>query len=241
MKFIKAERQTTNSVIATHEILGATVLIEWNNIHPGTGEVLEYDASIEDIITDNDELRERIEEAFHGGKDDSNDDVEIYLHLRDSFDADAAEEMLFEGKIEYSCSYEKIEEVKEYSDGKNDCAFFIEKDGVFELVQYNFTNDVITCHISYENLLRILVYCVNNCWGEVVRLASEKFKSRSGFISFHDDKADANKWRMVDVPDFTVEWIPILEAAFLHVINDEEGDFDMNDYEIEFAEVINDE
>ncbi|MDY7025908.1 MAG: hypothetical protein SVC26_06160 [Pseudomonadota bacterium] len=107
MKFIKAERQSVNSVLATHEIHGATVIAEWNNVHPETGKRGDYDLFIGSIIADDEALCERIEGAFEAGESDENADADIYLHLRDAFDSHDAQELLFEGEIEYSCEYEE--------------------------------------------------------------------------------------------------------------------------------------
>ena len=46
IKLIKATRKSDNQVDVEYSVDGVSVTVEWNNIHPGTGEEAEYDLQL---------------------------------------------------------------------------------------------------------------------------------------------------------------------------------------------------
>lgn len=90
IQFISAKRTSKNSVEATYKINHTTFVVEWNNIHPSTGEVVRYDLQPSVKCADED-LKNRIEDAILTGETDDNADIDIYLFIRDRFDSLDAE------------------------------------------------------------------------------------------------------------------------------------------------------
>ena len=86
IKLIKATRKSDNQVDVEYSVDGVSVTVEWNNIHPGTGEEAEYDLQL-NTKSDDAELALRIDDAIREGETDENDDIELYLAVRDTFDA----------------------------------------------------------------------------------------------------------------------------------------------------------
>lgn len=88
LKLIKAFRTTDNEVkvLYFHKELHYEFLVEWSNIHPGTGEVVDYDLCLS-CLSANESFNERVVKAIRQGESYSNSDVELYLSIRDMFDA----------------------------------------------------------------------------------------------------------------------------------------------------------
>ncbi len=85
IEFIKATRISDSAVDVDYKFDGQLFTVEWNNIHPESGEVGDYDLQINTRSSDED-LACRIDEAIKEGELDSNPDLEIYLYIRDTFD-----------------------------------------------------------------------------------------------------------------------------------------------------------
>jgi hypothetical protein len=87
--FLNAKRTTLHSVEATYSISidnidNEKITVEWNNVHPGTGEICEYDLQI-DTKSENKVLANRVDEAIREGETENNPDLDLYLALRDTF------------------------------------------------------------------------------------------------------------------------------------------------------------
>lgn len=85
IEFLKAARLDDNTVAATYALEGTEFTVEWNNVHPATGEVGDYDLQIATKSSDG-ELACRVDDAINEGETDSNPDLELYLFIRDTFD-----------------------------------------------------------------------------------------------------------------------------------------------------------
>ena len=90
VQFSKVIRTSENSVDVTYLVNGVELTVEWNRIHGGTGEVLDYDLQI-DVKCEDADLRMRAEEAIREGETDENPDLDLYIDLRDTFDASDCE------------------------------------------------------------------------------------------------------------------------------------------------------
>ena len=84
-KFIKAFRTTENEVCAMYSHQSQEFVVFWNNVHPETGDVGDYDLQIK-CLANNENLVEKVENAISSGESDCNQDVELYLAIRDTFD-----------------------------------------------------------------------------------------------------------------------------------------------------------
>lgn len=84
-KFIKAFRTTENEVCAMYSNQSQEFVVFWNNIHPETGDVIDYDLQVK-CLANNENLIEKVENAIKLGESDDNQDVELYLAIRDTFD-----------------------------------------------------------------------------------------------------------------------------------------------------------
>ena len=84
-KFIKAFRTTENEVCAMYSHQSQEFVVFWNNAHPETGDVGDYDLQIK-CLANNENLVEKVENAISSGESDDNQDVELYLAIRDTFD-----------------------------------------------------------------------------------------------------------------------------------------------------------
>lgn len=90
IQFVSVERKSIDSVEVTYKLNDTTFVVEWNNIHPSTGEVVSYDLQPSVQCTD-ENLKYRIEDAIKAGETDENIDIDIYLFIRDRFDSLDAE------------------------------------------------------------------------------------------------------------------------------------------------------
>lgn len=83
---VKAFRVDENrvKVLYFHNERSQEFLVEWNNIHPETGEVGEYDLKL-DCLSNSERLNEIINNAIAKGESDDNPDLNLYFDLRDSF------------------------------------------------------------------------------------------------------------------------------------------------------------
>lgn len=106
IKFINAKRTSKHSVEATYVLDGSPFTVEWNNIHPETGEVCQYDLQLGVKCAD-EALAERIEDAISAGETDDNVDIDIYLCVRDMFDHGDAERLGAYTLTANDCTIEK--------------------------------------------------------------------------------------------------------------------------------------
>lgn len=90
IQFVSVERKSIDSVEVTYKLNDTTFVVEWNNIHPSTGEVVRYDLQ-PSVQCANEDLKNRIEDAIKAGETDENIDIDIYLFIRDRFDSLDAE------------------------------------------------------------------------------------------------------------------------------------------------------
>lgn len=88
IKLIKAFRTDENTVkvLYLHEELHYEFLVEWSNIHPETGKAINYALEL-DCLSRHENFNDRVIDAIREGESDSNPDVELYLAIRDTFDA----------------------------------------------------------------------------------------------------------------------------------------------------------
>lgn len=93
IKLTKTTRINMNCVKVTYELDGKEFTVEWNNIHPGTGETGDFDLMLNVESTDED-LIYRVQEAIREGETDSNPDLELYLDIRDTFDSSDCDELI---------------------------------------------------------------------------------------------------------------------------------------------------
>lgn len=75
--------KNTVGVVYLHEAYQEQFIVEWSNIHPGTGEVCDYDLQI-DCLCDNSLLKFTVEDAIIAGESDANDHLDLYLEIRDT-------------------------------------------------------------------------------------------------------------------------------------------------------------
>lgn len=106
IEFISAKRTSKHSVEATYALDNTPFTVEWNNIHPGTGEVCDYDLQAGAECED-EALAERIEDAISAGETDDNADIDIYLFIRDKFDRGDAERLGVDTLTATDCTIEK--------------------------------------------------------------------------------------------------------------------------------------
>lgn len=85
IKFVNAQRVNENEVHVTYRLNESEFTIEWNNVHPETGDLDAFDLQLTVTSTD-DELAYRVHESIRVGETDSNPDLELYLFVRDKFD-----------------------------------------------------------------------------------------------------------------------------------------------------------
>lgn len=81
-KFIKAFRTAENEVCAMYSHQSQEFVVFWSNAHPETDD---YDLQIK-CLANNENLVEKVENAISSGESDDNQDVELYLAIRDTFD-----------------------------------------------------------------------------------------------------------------------------------------------------------
>lgn len=107
--FVCAIRKSDHDVDVTYRMpdTGDKFTVNWSNIHPETGHTeSSYDLDV-DVRSDNETLAERVSEAIKAGESDDNTDIDLYLTVRDSFDAtDVVEvkELLTEFESQYHSS-----------------------------------------------------------------------------------------------------------------------------------------
>jgi len=90
----KAFRVSDNDVRALyqHNELKQEFVVEWSNIHPGTGEEVPYYLT-DNVICSSGSLEEQVKTAINDGESDENPYLLLYLDLRDSFDSSDAEHL----------------------------------------------------------------------------------------------------------------------------------------------------
>lgn len=86
IKFLSAKRKSFNSVQVTYSLDSTEFTVEWNNIHDGTGEFGDYDLQL-DVKSSDEDLAIRVADCSRVGETDENDDLELYLAIRDTFNA----------------------------------------------------------------------------------------------------------------------------------------------------------
>jgi hypothetical protein len=94
IELVSTEAKSENSVLAKYKLSGSEFSVEWNNIHPGTGEILDQFGLCDghgSVISDDVDLKIFIEEEISKGEDS-----DIYLSLRDTFDASDARDLALE-------------------------------------------------------------------------------------------------------------------------------------------------
>lgn len=85
IKLLSAERVSLNHVSVTYLSGDSQFKVQWSNICPGTGNhVDQYDlqAFCESI---DENLEERVADCLREGETDNNDDLQLYLDIRDTF------------------------------------------------------------------------------------------------------------------------------------------------------------
>jgi hypothetical protein len=84
LKLVKAFRTDENTVkvMYFHNDRKQEFVIEWNNIHPETGEMVDYDLQI-GCLSNSENLNSIVEDAIGKGE---TEDCDLYLEMRDIFD-----------------------------------------------------------------------------------------------------------------------------------------------------------
>lgn len=93
LNLTKAFRVSENRVLVLyyHNERHQEFVCEWNNIHPGTGEIIDYDLQI-NCLSGSAELNEMIKNTIAKGEHDDNPNLDLYLELRDTFNANDCED-----------------------------------------------------------------------------------------------------------------------------------------------------
>lgn len=84
LKAFRVDENTVN-VMYFHNELKYKFVVEWSNIHPGTGSIIDYDLQLECLST-SERFNERVSSAISSGETESNTDIDLYLAIRDTFD-----------------------------------------------------------------------------------------------------------------------------------------------------------
>jgi len=85
IKFVNAQRINENEVHVTYQLNKVEFTVEWNNVHPETGDIDAFDLQLT-VASSDDDLAYRVHESIRVGETDSNPDLELYLFVRDKFD-----------------------------------------------------------------------------------------------------------------------------------------------------------
>ena len=92
--FIKAERTSMNHVEAEYKLnaTGESFIVTWCNLSETQFNIVEdYDLDVL-VRSNNPDLADRVSNAIREGESDDNSDCELYLEIRDTFDAQNAED-----------------------------------------------------------------------------------------------------------------------------------------------------
>ena len=84
VKLVKAFRTTENEVKVLYTLDLSEFVVSWNNIHPETGEVVDYDLQYQ-VLANNENLIGLVENAIQGGET-GDENGELYCAIRDTFD-----------------------------------------------------------------------------------------------------------------------------------------------------------
>lgn len=84
--------ENTVGVLYTHNERHQDFLVSWNNIDHETGKVIDYDLQI-DCLSNSEHFNEIVKNAIRTGERDDNPSLNLYLELRDTFDAHDCEEV----------------------------------------------------------------------------------------------------------------------------------------------------
>lgn len=86
IELIKAFRTSENEVCVMyrHVKTAREFVVFWNNIHPGTGEIVDYDLQLK-CLSNFEDFNAEVIEAIKDGETGEN--WELYIAIRDSFDA----------------------------------------------------------------------------------------------------------------------------------------------------------
>lgn len=109
LDFVSAIRTHQHHVAVTYRTpeTDDEFTVEWSNINPETGAIeSRYDLDVL-VRSDNNELADRVSEAIKEGESDDNPDLDLYLSIRDDFDATdvaAVENLLTDFDINYHSS-----------------------------------------------------------------------------------------------------------------------------------------
>ena len=87
IKFLNIKRIDANSVEVTYLFSNAQFndtefTVQWNNIHHGTGEIIDYELQLE-TKSSNSYLADMVDEAIREGETDDNPNLSLYLFIRD--------------------------------------------------------------------------------------------------------------------------------------------------------------
>lgn len=86
IKFLSAKRSSLTSVEATYSLDGTEFTVEWSSVDGATGKISYYDLQI-NTKSSNEDLAIRVDDAMREGETDDNPDLDLYLTVRDFFDA----------------------------------------------------------------------------------------------------------------------------------------------------------
>jgi hypothetical protein len=95
LNFIKAERTSLFNVDATYTLDDIEFVVEWSCIHAETGEFGYYDLGFTVRSLDTN-LAERVSDAIKIGESDKNQDLELYIFIRDTFDQHDCTQLCFD-------------------------------------------------------------------------------------------------------------------------------------------------
>lgn len=92
IEFIKAYRVDESTVSVIYRIDGIDIKVQWDCIHPETGERGAYDLD-NYVRSIDDDLSARVSEAINMGEKDDNPDLELYLFILNTFDSNDCEDI----------------------------------------------------------------------------------------------------------------------------------------------------
>lgn len=167
LNLVKVSRIDENTVRVTYSLNNEEFTVEWNNIHPSTGDIGEFDLQAT-CDADNQDLEDRVYNAILEGEDDDNEDLELYLAIRDTFDRHDCEGILDISLVEIHTN-------------EDDCEGFAHSTVELDIM-YN--NNIYNCYVQ-------LLYgestcdCQNNGFDEI-----EDEDAQSGILETAIKKAE---------------------------------------------------
>ena len=94
VKLIKAFRTGKHTIKCMYKYVdGQEFVISWSNIHEGSGNVIEYCLDENYCLAGDELIMEKIYSCMVEGESDTNENIELYLAIRDTFNSNDCEEI----------------------------------------------------------------------------------------------------------------------------------------------------